>query len=242
MMRRVLTTAFVIGCAAAALRGDEPPKGAKELFFDPSSEAVAHNATTDKTPDKTIDKTSGRRVVTAPAQRSLGISYWIELAESSGAKGGEVTSERTFKSGDHIRLHFRGNADGHIVIVQIGTSGAATVLFPDPSRGIRDNTLRANRDHILPTERVWFKFDDNSGEEKLLVFFAKTQAELDRVFRIQPVMDSATTAALLLAADEFFGGKDLIIETDNQSPAEVGTYAVNVTGRPVVMRIDLKHQ
>ena len=161
---------------------------------------------------------------------------------STSDRGTQVTDDRTFRSGERIQLHFRGNAAGRILIVQLGSSGTSSVLFPDATKGVADNSIRANRDQILPAATHWFRFDDNAGTEKLLVLFARTQAELDRTFPTRRVMDAETTAALLAAAERVTGSKDLVIETETEQPTEIGTYAVNVAGKPIVMQIQLKHQ
>jgi hypothetical protein len=55
-------------------------------------------------------------------------------------------------------------------------------------------------------------------------------------------MDGAATQAVLKTADRIRGGKDLILETETENASEVGTYAVNLAGRPVVLEIQLRHQ
>jgi hypothetical protein len=174
-------------------------------------------------------------------QRNLGLSYWIELIETAGKPGVQVTDSRTFKSGDRIRLHFRGNVDGRIVLVQLGSSGASTVLFPDEDKHLAENRLQANDDRVLPSAAHWFRFDDQPGTEKLLVLFGKTQAELDRAFPTRPVMTEADTLALLRAVDQAGGSKDLFIEVEKAEKAEV-LYAVQASGKPIALHIALKHR
>lgn len=238
-MKILHIAALLIAFAASA--DDVQPTGAKEMFFDPQrSVAEASSA-----PRKQLDD-DGRRVAQVSAdtstRRSLGLSYWIELIETGGKRGVQVTDDRTFQSGERIRLHFRGNSDGRIVLVQIGSSGTSSVLFPDAPKGLAENRVRANQDHVLPSAGHWFRFDNNAGTEKLLVLFAKNQAELDRTFPARPIMNEAETAALLRAVQQSGGSKDLLIETETAEPAEVGTYAVNVTGKPIAVQIALKHR
>jgi hypothetical protein len=238
--------ALVVAGAARAVPLDEPPTGAKELFFDPQQElnsGAVHSGAVKPRRQPTYDS-SGRRTPHSTdhaTQRALGLSYWIELADADGTPFGPVTDEHTFKSGDRIRLHFRGNTDGRILLVQLGSSGTSSVLFPDPAKGMTANALRANDDHVLPAPTHWFKFDASPGTEKLLVLFAKSQSELDRALPTRASMDAVDTATLLQAADHIGGGKDLMIETETQRASEVGTYAVNVSGKPIVLQIVLKH-
>ena len=221
-----------------ALAQDEPPTGAKEAFFDPQRLETSSNngssATTHKPapPREPAYDGSGRRIArSSPAIEwtALGLSYWIELAEASG-ESRIVTDQQTFRSGDRIRIHFRANTNGRIMLMQVGASGTPAILFPDASKGASDNLLRANDEHILPTSMRWFRFDNNAGTERLLVAFAKTQEELDHL--PQAVLDTSNPE----------GKKDLMIETDTEHKAEVATYAVNVAGKPIVLQIILKHR
>ena len=174
-------------------------------------------------------------------QKVLGISYWIELMDGKGGPGTQVTNERIFHSGERIRLHFRGNAEGHIALLQLGSSGAGTVLFPDPEKQLTDSVLIANEDRILPSAEHWFRFDDNPGTERLLVFFARSREDLDH-FPANSALDEQATGTLVATAKSIQGSKDLMIETETRKASEIGTYGVNVAGRPVVLEITLKHR
>lgn len=229
-----------------ALAQEDPQKGAKELFFDPEQRiTAAARPGADAPPLAPKFDASGRRLPhsTDPAkQRILGLSYWIELADASSTPIGPVTDQHTFVSGDRIRLHFRSNRDGHVLLVQLGSSGTSSVLFPDTRRGLAENRLRAQEDHVLPSPERWFKFDKNAGTETLLVLFARSQAELDHSFPTRATMDAEQTGALLELASDATGRKDLVIETETQEATEVGTYAVSVAGKPIILQVVLKHR
>lgn len=238
MMLR-LSFAIALAVAVMAGAGDVAPVGAKELFFDPQrgvSEAAGGNKV------KLTDDTGRRIAQVSPDVPVLGLSYWIELIAQAGKRGTHVTDERTFRSGERIRMHFRGNADGRIVIVQLGTSGASSILFPSAEKGLAQNRVRANRDHVLPSDEHWFRFDDKAGTERLLVLFARDQEALDRAFPTQPTMDAAATAALLRIVRQSRGGKDLFIEKETREPSEIGDYAVNIAGKPIALEIELTHR
>jgi hypothetical protein len=232
---RSLTVAII---AAVSLSAQDAPqlKGAKELFFDPANGSVIS-----ATPAHDADRRRISNVTEDASPRVLGLSYWIELIEAAHPGGTQVTDARTFQSGDRIRLHFRSNGNGHIVIVQLGSSGTSSILFPDRQKGLDENLVRANRDAILPSARHWFKFDEQAGTEKLLVLFGRTQKDLERAFPTRQVMDSETTARLLALAKRASGSKDLLIESETAKPDELGVYSVNVAGQPIVLEIGLKH-
>lgn len=241
MVNRMRIGCFlVIVAIAGGSFADDGQVGAKEMFFDPQR-SVGEASTANKRSRITDDE--GRRIAQlAPESTILGLSYWIELVTSAGKRGVPVTDERAFRSGERIRLHFRANTNGQIVLVQLRTSGPSSVLFPDPDKGLRSNDVRANRDHVLPSAEHWFRFDEHAGTEKLLVLFARNQEELDRAFPTQRVMDSAATATLLRAVQRSKGSKDLLIEKETREPSEIGDYAVNVAGKPIALEIELTHR
>lgn len=256
MTRFIAAFAVTLACGIGAFGLDEPiTRGAKEMFFDPADgeanavvprqQEKAPSEQSAKREAKPVYDDAGRRIplsLETGANRSMGLSYWIELVDPSRANRVEATSDRSFRSGERIRLHFRSNADGRLVIVQLGSSGTSSLLFPDSGKGVVENTVRSGKDQVIPSEKLWFKFDDNVGTETLLVLFARTEAELRQAFPIGSTMDANATAALLRAADAASGSKDLFIETETRRPAELGTYAVNVAGKPVVLKIRLRHQ
>jgi Domain of unknown function (DUF4384) len=240
-----IMAAVLLAAIGGGASGDDPPTGAKEIFFDPSQTYGDGPPPSKPAPDQSHHDSSGRRTprpVDPAATRSLGLSYWIELYGTSNAAMKPVTDAHTFRSGDRIRLHFRSNADGRILLIQLGSSGTANVLFPDPEKGVSDNGLHAGEDAILPAPGRWFKFDSSSGTERLLVLFARSQEEIEHSFHPRPYMSAAETVLIRQAAHHRTGAKDLMIETETEEVAEVGTYAVSVSGKPMVLEIALQHR
>ncbi len=191
---------------------------------------------------------NGRRTVSLPptpetraTQTALGLSYWIELQGPSGGPGQQVTERHVFHSGERIRLHFRSNSDGNIALIQLGSSGTAQVLFPDPEKGLTDGRLAADQDKVLPQDSAWFRFDDKPGTERLIVLFARNREELDR-FPLRPSLNEGETKSLVQNVQHVQGSKDLVIETETRTVGEVGTYGVNTSGRPIVLEIALEHR
>lgn len=245
-MKRIISSiGFVLWTAAACAQHQQSVTGAKELFFDPQHDGVADAARPGRAKQAHPARPrldGGRRIAEiatgAAAQRNVGLSYWIELVGAPDQSASFVTDAHTFQSGDRIRFHFRSNSDGRLLIVQLGSSGTSSILYPDPARGVTDNTLRANEDRVLPK----FRFDDQAGTEKLLVLFARNQDELQRIFPTQRQMDTTQTAALVSLTTQASGSKDLLLETETDQASEIGTYGVNVAGKPVVLQIVLKHR
>lgn len=243
----------------AVAPAEPTPSGAKELFFNPVDgqiSSVSPPPVRKQGRDRPVRQTDSSPVSNPIAdpgkasgsilpakvetQRTLGLSYWIELRDGEG-RGTQVTDQRIFRSGERIRLHFRSNADGRIVLLQMGTSGGGSVLFPDALKGVADNGIAAHEDRILPSEAIWFRFDDKPGTERILALFARSEEDLG------PLPDEAerraeTVQALLRTTEKVRGSKDLIVETETRNAAEIGTYGVNLAGKPVVLEIVLRHE
>jgi len=175
------------------------------------------------------------------SQTALGLSYWIELASSDTGPGTQVTERHVFRSGDRIRIHFRSNANGHIALIQLGASGTSQFLFPDPESNPADGSLTADQDKILPNDSAWFRFDQKPGTERLIVLFSRERQELDSLPH-RSNMNEEETKGLVQSVRHVQGSKDLFIETETKTAGEVGTYGVNVAGKPVVLEIVLEHR
>jgi len=242
-----------------ALNG-EPPKsetqtGAKELFFFQGDEGVI---SVDPPPTSSLQNQSPRKQTAPPPKtradleleetiptvssglNSLGLRFWIELVEGPGSTGLPVTDQRTFRSGEKVRLHFTSNRDGYLNILQLGSSGRADLLFPAPTEGLTDNFLPAYVERTFPDAVHWFRFDDQPGTENLIVVLASTRADLGTVVpESQPFYDGSR---LIQISQMQSGKKDLVLEREDRIPTEIGIYAVQRQGAPIVLRLRLNHQ
>jgi hypothetical protein len=210
--------------------------GAKELFDDGGGDPVLDSGAAEAPRDRRSNTGHRPSDKNPPAPTASGLKFWIELVKQQGESFAKVTDSRTFRSGEKIRLHFESNREGRIAIVQLGTSGTSSVLFPDPSKGLSDNSMRAREDRVLPSAKHWFRFDDTAGVERLLVLFARDQALLDGLVPAVQ-LDPAQTDRLRYAADQPTGSKDLFIESVGDE-----TYAANQKGGLVVLELTLTHR
>lgn len=259
MSRSLLIVALIFLLSATHVAAQDGGAGAKELFYDPvakqATQAAGSVSVDPPAGTGTARATAvrlgadGRRAVPATNDREagstddgpIGLSAWIELEGPAGGFGMQVTDRRIFRSRERIRLHFRSNVDGYLTLIQLGTSGTSTVLFPDAAQGLVDNRLSAGSDLIVPGQDHWLRFDDNAGEERLLVLFARSQEEASQ-FKVQPAMNTVQTAALVERAAAVRGSKDLVVETETVNAAEIGTYGVHLGGHPVVLELVLQHR
>jgi hypothetical protein len=87
-----------------------------------------------------------------------------------------VSVNETFYSGDWIKLVFDINFSGYAAILNVGTTGKETLLFPylDANRQIVSHRISPNAGTQLPRGNDWIVFDENAGQEKVVVVFSKT--------------------------------------------------------------------
>lgn len=244
--------------AAAAAADDGAAPGAKEAFQFPGGTVISGlRPSPMNTPAAAPQPTTAARRQNMPAvsggavkprvdaPRSdapvwVGIRYWIELLRVDPRSPGlPVPPDQRFRSGDRVRLHFESNVAGHLAIYQLGSSGAANLLFPGAQGGRTSQQVKARADSAIPDGAAWFRFDHQAGVERLLVVFA-ARAEQLADFALAPHLATQATAELIARAGPE-GSKDLVLETERDVTSEIGTFVVNLAGEAIVLPIYLQH-
>src|SRR5262245_21525379 len=80
-----------------------------------------------------------------------------------------VPPDTVFRNGDRVKLGLRGNFDGYIYIVNIGTSGTRRIMVPSPS--VTENHLQKGvyRQYLIG------ELAGDPGEETLYLISAPTK-------------------------------------------------------------------
>jgi hypothetical protein len=94
-----------------------------------------------------------------------------------------VSTNETFYSGDKIKLVFDINFTGYAAIVNTGTSGNESLLFPylDSRDHLVSHQVSPNSATQLPRGNDWIVFDKQTGDEMVNVIFSrKPIVELDK--------------------------------------------------------------
>ncbi len=68
------------------------------------------------------------------------------------------TDRSAVMPGEQVTIYFRSTHDCYLTLVNRGTSGKQTVIFPNPWSGA-DNFVRANRDYSFPPSGASFRFN-----------------------------------------------------------------------------------
>jgi hypothetical protein len=180
----------------------------------------------------------------------------------------EVASGTVFHSGDHIRLSLLANQSGYLYVVEKGSSGTWSPIYPPPSAGPDAAKINSGQLQVVPGGEKAFAFDQNPGAEKLYVILSRTPIEdIDRVIRnlshggpapAAPADASPELEAKNVIPDEFvqkLASRDLNLvdeETVDSSPtaahaSEKAVYVVAKTSaapssEQVVLSLELRHE
>jgi hypothetical protein len=234
----VLVITLVASSAVA-----EGSRGAKAIFVDTTSGAVVSGGA--RQPEPRPAKRSKTRTAngSAPARtvapQVAGLMYYLELVSASGQRS-RVTADSTFHSGDRILVHVVSSTDGDLAVFQHDPDGTISRLFPDTRVNGGSAFIARNVDTTVPSPTSWFRFDDQTGTERLSVVLTPRG-------RAAPPRPSATmTTAALSEFRSGAGSKGLLLETENSGP-EQATYVVRPmqddrAAEPLIVEITLKHQ
>jgi hypothetical protein len=203
------------------------------------------------------------------AENRLGLRCSVMLRNAQNEYV-EVAPGSVFHSGDHIRLSFLANEPGYFYVIQQGSTGAWSPIFPPPKAAPDANKVVAGQSQLVPGGTRAFAFDQNPGDEKLYVILSRTPiADIDRAIEnlrsggpAQHEQPAAGAPQMLEAEniipDAFvhqLGSRDLALvdeETVNEPSksdnlGEKAIYVVSKGAGPdsnsrVVLSLDLRHE
>jgi hypothetical protein len=101
-----------------------------------------------------------------------GVRVRVEL--DRGGRVRWVSSKTIFQAGDKVRFHFAMNFSGYVVIINEGSSGRRSLLFP--YEGV-SNHIGRTADYTVPQGEAWFEFDKTAGEEHLTFIMSKREIQ-----------------------------------------------------------------
>lgn len=117
------------------------------------------------------------------AESSLGLRCSL-LLRGADNEYAEVTPGTVFHSGDHIRMSFLANERGYFYVIQQGSSGAWSPIYPPRNASAESTRIEAGKLQIVPSGARSFAFDQQPGVEKLYVILSRTPIDdIDRAIR-----------------------------------------------------------
>jgi hypothetical protein len=96
-----------------------------------------------------------------------GMQVTIFLKQADGTLV-PVDPRREFKKGEMVRISLESNFAGYVYVINLGSSGKETIIFPDPKES---NRIEPRRRYLLPATYD-LEFDGQAGLETLRVFLA----------------------------------------------------------------------
>jgi hypothetical protein len=178
---------------------------------------------------------------------NAGLRYRL-IQQLPGNVEADVDPATPFHSGDRVRFSFESNIDGFLYVVQQGSSGRWTVLFPHPEINGGRNAIRRFEQYNVPTDD-WFEFDANPGTEQVFVFLSREPLNQLPGFD-QPVTKTETVNASVVGAlQASIKSRDLVLQKDrgdrvpSTGRTSQATYVVNraEVGKAVAAVIELIH-
>lgn len=95
-----------------------------------------------------------------------------------------VSPNENFYSGDKIKLAFDINFAGHIALLNVGSSGKITMLYPYP--GASSAVEPMAKEQLIPAnQNDWITFDNRAGSEQITVVFSTNPInQVDQVIQM----------------------------------------------------------
>jgi hypothetical protein len=154
----------------------------------------------------TMSRLNGGKMkdISNPAS-DFSVELWTAAAPTEGARDIVVTAKKKkadYRTGQKIVVGFRSSKDCYLTLLNIGTSGKLTVLFPNSLHP--DNFIEAGRDYRIPEADDDFEYELQGppGVEKL-----KAVATLKQV----PLLESnfAPDGSIFRTVDAASGARDI---------------------------------
>jgi len=190
---------------------------------------------------------TAKQLYDAPAEGETakpGLKF--RIIEQRGAGEADADPSKVFHSGDRVRFAFESNLDGYLYVVQAGSSGRWTVLFPNPDANGGRNAIVRSDAYLVP-DNGWFAFDDTPGTEEVFVVVSKQPLDTLPGFNAPVTRRETVDRAIVNGLQASIRPRDLLFEKD-QSVAADGkahqvTYIVNRSelANQVAAMIQLTH-
>src|SRR6476661_1811238 len=106
--------------------------------------------------------------------QSQSVEIVLERNESSAWKA--IDPGLVLGQGDLVRFRFRTTFDGYLYVINSGTSGSQSLLFPADSTG-RNNRVQAGKEYSVPSNGASFKVAGPPGHD--VVYWLVSPVPLD---------------------------------------------------------------
>jgi Domain of unknown function (DUF4384) len=99
----------------------------------------------------------------------------IRLEQKDGKAARTVPQNTVFKTGNILRFHFTSRLAGYLYVVDKGTTGETTTLFPTLSGGEPNNRIEPGQSMVVPaTGDGWFEVSGPPGFDTIYILVSAT--------------------------------------------------------------------
>lgn len=100
----------------------------------------------------------GAQTIPAPVAPRMEVT----LERQEGGRWNAVDPGMVFERDDRVRFRIRANFHGRLYVMNYGTSGAYSLLFPREETG-QDNRIEAGKEYRVPATETWFRIGGPPG-------------------------------------------------------------------------------
>ncbi|HEY1985562.1 MAG TPA: DUF4384 domain-containing protein [Terracidiphilus sp.] len=114
------------------------------------------------------------------AQKANAASMFsIRLEQRKGSAVQAVAQNTVFKNGDILRFRLTSQVAGYLYVVDKGTTGSTSPLFPATNTTNSDNRIEINRSYLVPADGDgWFEVSGPAGFDTLYFLVSSTPIAL----------------------------------------------------------------
>jgi|CZKL01.1.fsa_nt_gi hypothetical protein len=121
-------------------------------------------------------------------------SILIHLEQKKGDRILPMLTEHVFETGDVLRFRLTSEYDGFLYVVDLGSSGTYTILFPAAGTS-SDNLVHRGKDSLVPAvEDGWFQLDGPAGFDVLYFLVSAKPIDVTKDNRPKPGITVPSTA------------------------------------------------
>ncbi len=128
---------------------------------------------------------------------AFNIKVWTEKGEYHGARDISVTSRnQSYKIGDKINLYFSSEKDCYLTLLNLGSSGKMTMLFPNAI--FQDNFIKGGETYAIPGQDYPFNYilSGPSGTERIKAIGTLNRINLmDMKFNKDEIFKTSTSTS-----------------------------------------------
>lgn len=167
---------------------------------------------------------------------STTLRYRILQRQTDGGFAGVDPFTTVFHSGDQLRIHVEANRDGFLYIVQRGSSGQWSVLYPSTAIGNGQNRTSAFLPVEIPSAAgKGFTFDGRAGKENLFLLYSC------RAIPVDSLTASMNRELSLKSRDLVFEKAEENAPGDFKGAAFYAVSAAEAGESPIVVQLVLNH-